>query len=62
VNASWQLRLGLAMLAMANIVNYAMRRANHEVDFVTGFMFGISFGLLLLAMWRHRTTPGDAVG
>jgi hypothetical protein len=54
VKSSLLLRLGLAALAIANIVNYVVRRAHGEVDFLTGLLFGLSFGLLMLAMWRDR--------
>jgi hypothetical protein len=48
------LRAGLAMLALANIANYIVRKAHGDVDFLTGLLFGFSFGLLMLAMWRDR--------
>ena len=54
VTLSWPLRLGLALLALATIANFVVRRARGEVDFVTGLLFGLSFGMLMLAMWRNR--------
>ena len=54
LNASWQLRVGLLLLALANITSYVARRAYGDVDFVTGMLFGLSFGMLMLAMWRNR--------
>ena len=47
-------RLGLALLAIANIVNFVLRKNHGDVDFVTGLLFGCSFGLLLLALRRRR--------
>ena len=56
VNHAIALRLGLALLAIANIVNYVVQKHSGEgkVDFITGLLFGSSFGLLMLAMWRNR--------
>lgn len=48
------LRLGLALLAIANIVNFVVRKHYGEMDFLTGLLFGSSFGLLLLALGRNR--------
>ena len=57
LTVSWQLRIGLLLLALANIVNYVARRAHGDVDFVSGLLFGMSFGMLMLAMWRNRPSP-----
>jgi hypothetical protein len=54
VKSSIALRLGLALLAVANIVNFVVRKNHGDVDFVTGLLFGSAFGLLMLAMWRDR--------
>jgi hypothetical protein len=56
-NVRWplSLRLGLAALALANIVNYVSQKAQYgHADFASGLLFGMSFGLLMLAMWRDR--------
>jgi hypothetical protein len=54
VPSSIALRLGLALLALANIVNFVVRKSYGNVDFLTGLLFGCSFGLLMLALWRNR--------
>lgn len=51
------LRLGLLFLLLANVINYVSRRVDTDIDFVMGVTFGVSFGLLLLSMWRGRTDP-----
>jgi hypothetical protein len=48
-------RLGLGALAVASIVNYVTRKAQYgHVDFVSGLLFGMSFGLLMVALWKDR--------
>ena len=48
------LQLGLLFLIIANIVSFVSRRVDRDIDFVTGAMFGISFGLIGLSIWRSR--------
>jgi hypothetical protein len=54
VKSPLALRLGLALLAITNIVNFVVRKNHGDVDFITGVLFGASFGLLLVALWRDR--------
>lgn len=54
VKPNRQLRLGLWALGLANIVNFASRWTRTDVDFVTGLLFGLAFGLLLLGIRRGR--------
>ena len=48
------LQLGLLFLIIANIVSFVSRRVDRDIDFVMGAMFGISFGLIGLSIWRSR--------
>jgi hypothetical protein len=57
LSVSWQLRIGLLLLALASIVNFVARRAHGNMDFVSGLLFGMSFGMIMVAMWRNRPSP-----
>jgi hypothetical protein len=49
------LRWGLLFLMLANVMSFVGRRVETDIDFLSGTLFGVSFGLLLLSIWRNRS-------
>jgi hypothetical protein len=54
VRPNRQLCLGFYALGLSNIVNFASRWTDTDLDFVTGLLFGLACGLLLLGIRRGR--------
>jgi len=62
VKSSLLLQLGLVLLILANVSSFVSRRIDRDIDFVTGLLFGVTFGLLLLSMLRRRDDSRMAPG
>lgn len=54
VKSSAQMRLGLVFLILASAAKFLSARITTDIDLLTGLLYGLAIGLLLLSMWRAR--------